>query len=100
MLKTKTLIAALGLISQKARGQEPNFVNLECNACLSLGGRQCLLREQFDYSVCCHPDPRKSSFFCFAEADDLLCATKDDLPSPILQNTLCEVEDEPYCPSS
>jgi len=45
-------------------GQQ-NFVSYkDCNECISNGGRQCLLKEEWTYSVCCHPDPNKSSDFC------------------------------------
>ena len=43
--------------AQQRGAQQDKVVSLGCEGCLSQGGRQCLLRQEWTYGVCCDPRP-------------------------------------------
>lgn len=40
-----------------AAAADQYFVNYDCGECFANKGRQCLVKNEWTYGVCCHPDP-------------------------------------------
>ena len=75
-----------------------NYRTLDCQSCITNGGRQCLLDGEWTYAVCCSPDPAEASYFCRTQQELVYCASEDTITNEVLQDFVCPAE-RARCPS-
>lgn len=103
-MKTNLKVIILLAVLQTVLSQDQYFINYDCHECIHHGGKQCLLKNDWTYALCCHPDPSQQSNFCKNNQQNMYCGDSESITNLALQHFLCAAEASsantgPICPN-